>query len=326
MEGMQLERRPRRNRKSKSVRDALAETRLSPNQMIQPIFISKETSKIDSMPGQMRYGIKDLQGFCESKLKSSKIMGVMLFASVDESLKSSDAKEALNPEGLLPQSISMVKELCPNLEVMSDVALDPFSSDGHDGLVKQNKILNDETVEMLSEMAVVHARAGADWVGPSDMMDGRVGAIRQSLDSADFKETSIIAYTAKYASSFYGPFRDALDSAPKSGDKKTYQMDFRNSREALLEMIADEAEGADVLMVKPALAYLDIISLLRENTTLPIAAYNVSAEYSMVKAAHERGWVDGDAIQNEILISIARAGADIIFSYDALGFESRCSK
>jgi len=245
-------------------------------------------------------------------------MGTVLFAAVNESKKTKDAKEALNAKGLLPEAARIVKEFCPKLEVITDVALDPFSSDGHDGIVENGKILNDETVEILTEMALVHAKAGADWVGPSDMMDGRVKAIREKLDLNGYTDTSIMSYTAKYASSFYGPFRDALESAPKAGDKKTYQMDPRNIREALLELEEDLIEGADAVMVKPALSYLDVISKIKENSSVPVVAYNVSGEYAMVKAAHEKGLINGGLVQNEILTSIFRAGADIVITYSAL--------
>lgn len=315
---MDLIRRPRRNRKSEKIREAVAETSWSSKKLIQPIFIADETSDIKSMPGQKRFSLTDFEGFCKNKLVNADIMGVVLFAAVKESKKTKDAKEALNPKGLLPESARIVKEFCPDLEVITDVALDPFSSDGHDGLVENGKILNDDTVDILTEMALIHAKAGADWVGPSDMMDGRVKAIREKLDLNGYKDTSIMSYTAKYASHFYGPFRDALDSAPKSGDKKTYQMDPRNVKEALLELEEDLLEGADAVMVKPALSYLDVISKIKENSSVPVVAYNVSGEYSMVKAAHEKGLINGDLVQKEILTSIFRAGADIVITYSAL--------
>ncbi len=249
-----------------------------------------------------------------------------LFPAIDPKLKTPDAREAANPENLLCQAVRRIKEACGDACVITDVALDPYSSLGHDGLVSDaGVILNDETVEILARMAVVHALAGADIVAPSDMMDGRVGAIRAALDGAGHQEVAILSYTAKYASSFYGPFRDALDSAPAEGghvpgDKKTYQMDPANAREALVEAMLDEAEGADVLMVKPALPYLDVISLLRTRSSLPIAAYQVSGEYAMIKAAAANGWLDEQACMSEALLSIARAGADMILTYAALDY------
>ena len=317
-----LNSRPRRNRASKKLREGLKETNLSSSSLIQPIFVADDTRDIVSLPGIKRFSLEDLKVYCFEKLKNSNLAGVLLFAAIDESKKNSKASEAINPHGLLPQAISLVKKTVPNMLVFSDVALDPFSSDGHDGLVEKEQILNDETVEVLAQMSVVHARAGADFIAPSDMMDGRVGAIRKVLDKAGFKNTGILSYTAKYASSFYGPFRGALDSKPRFGDKKTYQMDYRNKKEALRELKEDEAEGADMVMIKPALSYLDIIQDFKHNTTLPIVAYNVSAEYAMVKAAAEKGWIDENAVQEEILTSIKRAGADLIVTYSALDMEN----
>jgi len=322
---MNLINRPRRNRKSKAVRDSLAETHLSACSLIQPLFVAEKTELIEALFDQRKLSLKDLRALCETRLKNSKIMGVLLFASVDDSLKDAQASEALNEKGLLPEAVRIVKEVCPHLEVFTDVALDPFSSDGHDGLVKNGKILNDETVEILKEMALVHAKAGADWIAPSDMMDGRVGEIRTHLDEHGFEDVSILAYTAKYASSFYGPFRAALDSAPSFGDKKTYQMDFRNKTEALRELSEDLLEGADMVMVKPALSYLDVIAKFKDNSDVPVAAYNVSGEYSMVKLAEREGLIDGQAVQNEILVSILRAGADVILTYSALEVEELLS-
>jgi len=247
-------------------------------------------------------------------------MGVKAFAlfpAIENDKKDPTAREASNPDGLLPQSIAKIKSAVPEALLITDVAMDPYSSDGHDGLVKNGVILNDESLEILAAMALTQARAGADIVAPSDMMDGRVGYLRRALDGEGFRDVGILAYTAKYASAFYGPFRDALDSAPKHGDKKTYQMDPANRREALREAQLDVAEGADMLMVKPALAYLDIISDLKQNTHLPIAAYQVSGEYAMIKAAAERGWLSERAAFVESLTSIKRAGADVILSYYA---------
>ena len=296
--------RPRRNRKSKALREALAETNIKIESLIQPIFVAGKTEDIPALFDQKKYSLIDLEVFCEEVLSKSKILGVVLFASVEDDLKSQKASEALNEKGLLPEAVRIVKKTCPHIEVFTDVALDPFSSDGHDGLVEDGEILNDETVEVLKKMALVHAQAGADWVAPSDMMDGRVGAIRTHLDEHGFENVGILAYTAKYASSFYGPFREALDSAPGFGDKKTYQMDFRNKKEALRELHEDTLEGADMVMVKPALSYLDIISKFKEHSEVPVAAYNVSGEYAMVKAAAEKSLIDGEAVQMEILTSI----------------------
>lgn len=318
---MKLINRPRRNRKSEAVREALAEINLRPGSLIQPLFVADKTEDIEALFDQKKLSLKDLRIFCETKLKKSKIMGVLLFASIDDSLKNSQASEALNEKGLLPEAVRIVKEVCPHLEVFTDVALDPFSSEGHDGLVEGGIVLNDETVEVLKEMALVHAKAGADWIAPSDMMDGRVGEIRDHLDENGFEGVSILSYTAKYASSFYGPFRAALDSTPKFGDKKTYQMDFRNKTEALRELSEDLLEGADMVMVKPALSYLDVIAKFKEHSDVPVAAYNVSGEYAMVKLAAQKGLIDGEAVQIEILTSILRAGADVILTYSALEVE-----
>ncbi len=318
---MNLASRPRRNRKSSALRDAVAEIKLCTKSLIQPLFISNETSSIKALFDQKKYSLKDLRVFCKERLSKSKIMGVLLFASIKDSLKDLNATESLNPKGLLPQAVQIVKEECPHLEVMTDVALDPFSLHGHDGIVKGGKILNAQTVEVLKKMSLMHAKAGADWVAPSDMMDGRVGVIREYLDENGFDHVNILSYTAKYASSFYGPFRDALGSRLKFGDKKTYQMDHRNKKEALRELEADEIEGADMVMVKPALSYLDIILKFKNHTTLPVAAYSVSGEYAMVKAAAAAGLIDGDAVENEIITSIFRAGADVVITYGALSLE-----
>jgi porphobilinogen synthase len=245
------------------------------------------------------------------------VNAVVLFPAVAESLKTPKGEESYNDAGLIPKAVRMLKAQWPDLIVMTDVALDPYSSDGHDGIVRDGKIVNDETVEVLCKQAVCQARAGADVISPSDMMDGRVGAIRDALDEAGFEEVSILSYCAKYASGFYGPFREALDSAPRFGDKKTYQMDPANAREALRELELDEAEGADIVMVKPAGAYLDVIRLLRDHTALPIAAYQVSGEYAMIKAASQNGWLDEKRVALESLLAIRRAGADIIFTYYA---------
>jgi len=310
--------RPRRNRKNNSIRQMVAEYKVTVDDLIAPLFFTegKDTkSEILSMPGQYRYSLDHLVKKVK-ELESLGIKCVSLFPAVDESLKTRDAKESYNPDGLNQRAIKEVKNACPDILVMTDIALDPYSSDGHDGLVSdKGEILNDETLEVLGKMAMAQAQAGSDILGPSDMMDGRIGFIRELIESEGLYNTQIMAYTAKYASSFYGPFRDALDSAPKAGDKKTYQMDYANSTEALRELFLDESEGADIVMVKPGLCYLDIIQKLKMNTTLPVAAYNVSGEYAMVKAAAEKGWIDGEAIMVEMLTGFKRAGADIILSY-----------
>lgn len=312
--------RPRRNRTSKSIRRLVRENHLTANDLIAPLFVIDGENKsiaIDSMPGQSRLSI-DLLVKEVKELWDLGIACVSLFPALDDSKKDKYATESYNDDGLFQRAIRAVKEACPDMLIMTDVAMDPYSSDGHDGVVSDNnEILNDETLEILAKMSVSQAKAGSDIIGPSDMMDGRVGYIRDALDDAGFSNTIIMSYTAKYASAFYGPFRDALDSAPKSGDKKTYQMDYANKREALRETILDEQEGADILMVKPGLSYLDIISDMRSNTTLPIAAYNVSGEYAMVKAASEKGWIDGEAVMMEMLMSFKRAGCDMILTYFA---------
>lgn len=319
MPRLDLPSRPRRNRKSAAVRDAIRETWLGPEHFIYPLFIHEggEDIAITSMPGKSRLSPAGLLAEVDRAVQLG-IRSVVLFPAIDESLKTDDGREAHNPEGLIPKTIAALKARWPELMVVTDVALDPYSSAGHDGLVAPDgRILNDETVEVLVEQALCHARAGADIISPSDMMDGRVGAIRDALDDNGFTEVSILAYTAKYASAFYGPFRDALDSAPKHGDKKTYQMDPANVREALREVELDEEEGADMIMVKPAGAYLDVIRAVREVTPLPIAAYQVSGEYAMLKAASERGWLDERKVVLESLMAIRRAGADLILSYFA---------
>ena len=316
---MNILQRPRRNRKSEVMRSLMRETLLTQSDLIAPLFVIEGKgvkNEISSMPGQFRLSIDNL--LVEAKeLWDLGIGCVSLFPVVENSLKDKRATYSLKKDGLLPRAIRAVKEQLPEMLVMSDVAMDPYSSDGHDGLVKGNEILNDETLDILGQMALVQAQAGADIVGPSDMMDGRVKYIRQCLDQDGFSNVSIMAYTAKYASAFYGPFRDALDSAPKHGDKKSYQMDYHNRREALREARLDQLEGADILMVKPGLPYLDVIAMLKEQMELPIAAYNVSGEYAMIKAAAQRGWIDGEKAMVESLVAIKRAGADIILSYFA---------
>ncbi len=316
---MNHSRRPRRNRKSSAIRDLVAETSIDINCLIYPVFIcdgQNSSTPILTLPGQSRMTVDLL---CK-KITEWKALGLKhfaLFPQIAGHLKNPYGKEALNPKGLLPRAIRTIKDMHPEINLITDVALDPYSSDGHDGVVENNRILNDASVEILSEMAVLQAQWGADWVAPSDMMDGRVGAIRSSLDEAGLTDTSILAYSAKYASSFYGPFREALDSAPKLGDKKTYQMDFRNSREALLEVNLDIAEGADMVMVKPALAYLDVIAKIKQHSTVPVAAYNVSGEYAMIKAAASIGALNEEQAVLEILTAFRRAGADAILTYFA---------
>ena len=311
--------RNRRLRKSSSMRSLLQEHQLSPNDFIVPLFIveGKQLKEpIPSMPGYFRLSL-DLIAQKVISLWQQDLKAVLLFVKVPNNLKDNQGKEALNPDGLMQRAIKTIKDTVPEMIVMTDVALDPYSSFGHDGIVEEGKILNDPTVAVLAKMASSHAEAGADVVAPSDMMDGRVLAIRKQLESAQFHDTLIMSYSAKYASAFYGPFRDALDSAPGFGDKKTYQMDFANRKEALIETQRDLEEGADILMVKPGLAYLDIIRDLKNTINAPIAAYQVSGEYAMLKAAAEKGWINHDQVMLEQLISFKRAGASLIASYFA---------
>jgi porphobilinogen synthase len=313
--------RPRRNRKNEVIRSMVRESHLLPAHLIAPLFVvegSAHRIEIKSMPGHFRLSIDELVKEAK-ELFDLGIHTVALFPAIDEKLKTSDAREAYNPEGLNARAIRAVKEALPEMMVMGDIALDPYSSDGHDGLVdpKTGEILNDESLKVLAKQALCEARAGVDIIGPSDMMDGRVGYLRKALDEEGFQNVLIMSYCAKYASGFYGPFREALDSAPKKGDKKTYQMDPANAKEALREAMLDEEEGADILMVKPGLPYLDVIYRLKESFTLPIAAYNVSGEYAMVKAAAANGWIDNDKVILETLVSFRRAGADIILTYFA---------
>ncbi|MFD2938121.1 porphobilinogen synthase [Spirosoma flavum] len=316
---MNLIRRPRRNRQSAVIRDMVQETRLSVTDFILPVFITEGKnvrSEVSSMPGIYRFSLDLLL----NEIQECVDLGIKtfdLFPNLSESKKDKYATESYNPDGLYLQTIQTIKNRFPDVAIMTDVAMDPYSSDGHDGIVENGKILNDPTLEVLGKMALAQAQAGADIVGPSDMMDGRVGYIRQVLDEGGFHEVAIMSYAAKYASAFYGPFRDALNSAPKFGDKKTYQMNPANSREALIEAQLDFEEGADFLMVKPALAYLDIIKLLNDNFHLPIAAYNVSGEYAMIKAAAQNGWLDGERAMMESLMAIKRAGANVILTYFA---------
>ena len=311
--------RPRRNRKSEVIRQMVRETHISAANLIFPLFIiegSHQKTEVASMPGIYRYSIDNLLREIESCLKLG-LNSFDLFPNIEESLKDKYATESIREEGLYLRAIREVKKQFPDACVITDVAMDPYSSDGHDGIVENGEILNDETLEVLGKMALAHAQAGADIIAPSDMMDGRVGYIRSVLDDNNFTNVSIMSYSAKYASAFYGPFRDALNSAPKFGDKKTYQMDPANQREAIIEAGLDEMEGADFLMVKPALPYLDVIKLIKDNTELPVAAYNVSGEYAMVKAAIQRGWLNEQRAITEILTGIRRAGASAILTYHA---------
>ncbi len=314
--------RPRRNRSSAAIRTMVEENRLSVKDLLFPLFVmdgSATKTEIKSMPGIYRYTTDLLLKEIEACLNLG-ITSYALFPQVAEDRKDTLATESHRKGSLYLEAIHAVTSRFPEISMLTDVAMDPYSSDGHDGIVKNGEILNDETLDVLAKMAVAQAQAGSKLIGPSDMMDGRVGYIRDSLDDAGFTNVGIMAYSAKYASAFYGPFRDALESAPKFGDKKTYQMNPANSREALREAELDELEGADFLMVKPALAYLDIISLLRDNTNLPIAAYNVSGEYAMVKAAAANGWIDGEKAMLESLLSMKRAGAQVILTYFAKEF------
>lgn len=321
-------RRPRRNRKSAVIRNMVQENQVLVNDLIFPLFLIEGQSQkieVSSMPGIYRYSLDLLL----EEIAACVELGMMAFApfpSLNEKLKDPQASESWNKNGLYLKAIQEIKAQFPQICLITDVAMDPYSSDGHDGLVKDGQILNDETLEILAKMAIAQAEVGADIVAPSDMMDGRVGYIREELDDAGFTDVSIMAYTAKYASAFYGPFRDALDSAPKFGDKKTYQMNPANAREAILEAELDEDEGADFLMVKPALPYLDVIFRLRDNFDIPIAAYNVSGEYAMIKAAHQNGWLDGEKAMLECLLSIKRAGADVILTYFAKEFAEGLKK
>lgn len=314
--------RPRRNRKSEVIRSMVEETRVTTDDLIFPLFLiegKNQKSEIGSMPGIFRLSVDLMLKEIEECMKLG-IKAFDVFPAVEDKWKDKTATKSYDPNFFYLKALRQIKKQFPESCIITDVAMDPYSSDGHDGLVKDGKILNDDTLEILGKMALAQAETGIDILGPSDMMDGRVGYIRKILDESGFSEVSIMSYTAKYASGFYNPFRDALDSAPKFGDKKTYQMNPANRREALIEAALDAAEGADFLMVKPALAYLDIIRLLRDNSSLPIAAYNVSGEYAMVKAAAQKNWLDGDRVMKEILLSIKRAGADVILTYFAKEF------
>ncbi|CCI29286.1 porphobilinogen synthase [Microcystis aeruginosa] len=311
--------RPRRLRYTPAIRRLVRETELTVNDLIYPLFIMEGENQrvaIPSMPDCYRYSLDLLLKEVVNAYKLG-INAIALFPLIAEDKKDNFGRESYNPDGLVPRAVKAIKKEVPEIIIITDVALDPFSIYGHDGIVQDGKILNDETLEVLVKMSLSQAAAGANFVAPSDMMDGRVGAIRRALDAAGYLDVGILAYTAKYASAYYGPFRDALESAPKFGDKKTYQMDGANSREALREASLDITEGADIIMVKPALAYLDIIRRLRDSSHLPVAAYNVSGEYAMIKAAAKQGWIDEKSLILETLISIKRAGADLILTYFA---------
>ncbi len=323
---MELTYRPRRLRRTPALRSMVREHQLLPTDFIYPLFVHEGVSNepIGAMPGAWRWSLEGLVAEV-GRAWDLGIRCVVLFPKVADGLKTEDGAECFNEGGLIPRAIRTLKQAHPGMAIMTDVALDPYSSDGHDGIVSpEGVVLNDETVAILCRQALAQARAGADLIGPSDMMDGRVGAIREALDEEGFEQVGIISYTAKYASAYYGPFREALDSQPRTGagkpipeDKSTYQMDPGNGREALTEALLDEQEGADILMVKPGLAYLDVIHRLRGETECPIAAYNVSGEYAMVKAAAERGWIDERSLVLETMLCFKRAGADLILSYHA---------
>jgi len=316
---MKLQRRNRILRVSSSIRSLVAETHLSPNDFIVPLFIDegeKIQTEISSMPGYYRRSL-DLTVKETKELWGMGLKSVLLFIKCKDELKDNKGTEALNPNGLMQRSIKAIKDVVPEMLVMTDVALDPFSSYGHDGIVEGQEIVNDATVEVLAKMSVSHAQAGADFVAPSDMMDGRIGAIRKALEENGLTKTGIMSYAAKYASCFYGPFRDALDSAPGFGDKKTYQMDYHNRIEAIKETIMDVEEGADIVMVKPALSYLDIIREVKNAVHVPVSCYNISGEYALIKAAAKMGWIDEDKAIIETLTSMKRAGADLIATYFA---------
>ncbi|QUS61387.1 porphobilinogen synthase [Synechocystis sp. PCC 7338] len=316
---LSIPQRPRRLRRTATLRRLVRENTLGVEDLIYPLFVTEGQNleqEVPSMPGCYRYSLDRLLAEIHTVWQLG-IGAIALFPLIEDHKKDNGGTESYNPQGLIPRAIRAIKEACPDILVITDVALDPYSSEGHDGIVDNGQILNDETVAVLVKQALMQAEAGADFVAPSDMMDGRIGAIRRALDKEGWINVGILAYSAKYASAYYGPFRDALDSAPQFGDKKTYQMDNANGREALKEVDLDIREGADMVMVKPALAYLDIICRIRFHTNLPVVAYNVSGEYAMVKAAAARGWIDEEKVVRETLISMKRAGADLILTYFA---------
>ncbi len=316
---MFLQKRYRILRSNPAIRSLVAETILTPNDFIAPLFIDEGENVVFEIPSMPGYYRRSLDGTIKEvkELWSMGIKSVLLFIKAPDELKDNTGKEAWNPDGLMQRSIKAIKNAVPEMIVMTDVALDPYSSYGHDGIVENGEIVNDPTVEALIRMSLSHAQAGADFVAPSDMMDGRIGAIREALEQNNFTRTGIMAYSAKYASCFYGPFRDALDSAPGFGDKKTYQMDYANRIEAVKEAVMDEEEGADIVMVKPAMAYLDIIREVKNSVGIPVSAYHVSGEYALIKAASKMGWIDENKAILESLTSIKRAGADLIATYFA---------
>lgn len=306
-------------RQSASVRDLVQETHLTPNDFIVPLFVVEGENireEIPSMPNYFRYSLdllkKEVKELYDMGLKS-----VLVFVKVPEDRKDNAGTEAVNPDGLMHQAVKAIKDTVPEMLVMTDIALDPYSNYGHDGIIKNNKIVNDETVEVLTKMALTHIEAGADFAAPSDMMDGRIFSIREAFEDKGYTDAGIMAYSAKYASTYYGPFRDALDSAPGFGDKKTYQMNPANAHEAVKEILMDIDEGADIVMVKPAINYLDVIRLAKDYSSVPVSAYHVSGEYSMIKAAAEKGWLDETPAMMEALTAIKRAGADLIATYFA---------
>lgn len=320
-----MNRRPRRNRQSSAIRAMAQETHLNPGHLVQPLFLvdgNNIKDEIASLPGNYRLSVDQVLTEVEACMELG-VQSFIMFPAVAESLKDKEATYSYAADNFYLKAALEIKARFPEACLISDVAMDPYSSDGHDGYVENGKILNDRTLPILSKMAVAQAESGFDILGPSDMMDGRVGAMRRALDEAGFTETGIMSYTAKYASAFYGPFRDALDSAPKAGDKKTYQMNPANKKEALIEAALDTEEGADYLMVKPALNYLDVIALLKANSNLPIAAYHVSGECAMLIAACQNGWLDYDKAMPETLLSLRRAGTDVIITYFAKDFAKR---
>lgn len=312
-------RRNRRLRTNESIRTLVRETIITPSDFLVPLFVVEGKGvkeEIPSMPNYYRLSLDNLEKEVQ-QLWSMGLGAVLLFVKVPDNLKDNKGTEALNPDGLMQRAIKTIKNACPDMLVMTDVALDPYSSYGHDGIVENGQIINDETADVLAEMSISHALAGADFVAPSDMMDGRILTIREALEEEGLVNTGIMSYSAKYASAFYGPFRDALDSAPGFGDKKTYQMDPANRFEAIKETEMDIDEGADIVMIKPGLCYLDIVREIKNAVDVPVAVYQVSGEYAMVKAAAEKGWLDHDAVMMEQLLAIKRAGANIIASYFA---------
>ena len=326
MASLTLTSRPRRNRRSEGIRRLVRQTEVRPADLVLPLFVVEGSGIRDpivAMPGCHRLSIDTLVAEAGEAFGAC-VPAVALFPAVPDERKDPRAGEGMNPDGLVPRAISALKDAYPELLVITDVAMDPYSSDGHDGLVIDGRIDNDQTLPILADMALCQAEAGADLVAPSDMMDGRIGYIRDALDRAGHTEVGILAYSAKYASCFYGPFREALDSAPRAGDKKTYQVDPANGRDALREVRLDVAEGADIVMVKPALPYLDVVAAVRSSVDVPVAAYQVSGEYAMIKAAAAAGCIDGDQAMVESITAIKRAGADIVLTYFATEMARRC--